>query len=29
LAVTSVARSEMLPDVPTLGDFVPGYEAGG
>jgi tripartite-type tricarboxylate transporter receptor subunit TctC len=29
LAVTSVARSELLPDVPTVGDFVPGYEAGG
>ena len=27
LAVTSAARSEALPDVPTVGDFVPGYEA--
>ena len=27
LAVTTTARSELLPDVPTLGDFVPGYEA--
>jgi tripartite-type tricarboxylate transporter receptor subunit TctC len=27
LAVTTVARSEALPDVPTVGDFVPGYEA--
>jgi len=27
LAVTTAARSQMLPDVPTLGDFVPGYEA--
>ena len=27
LAVTTAARSEALPDVPTLGDFVPGYEA--
>jgi tripartite-type tricarboxylate transporter receptor subunit TctC len=27
LAVTTVARSEALPDVPTIGDFVPGYEA--
>jgi len=27
LAVTSELRSEMLPDVPTIGDFVPGYEA--
>jgi len=26
LAVTSVTRSEALPDVPTVGDFVPGYE---
>src|SRR5262249_49310563 len=28
LAVTSATRSEALPDIPTLGDFVPGYEAG-
>jgi tripartite-type tricarboxylate transporter receptor subunit TctC len=27
LAVTSGARSEALPDVPTIGEFVPGYEA--
>jgi tripartite-type tricarboxylate transporter receptor subunit TctC len=27
LAVTTAARSEALPDVPTVGDFVPGYEA--
>ena len=27
LAVTTAARSEALPDVPSLGEFVPGYEA--
>jgi tripartite-type tricarboxylate transporter receptor subunit TctC len=27
LAVTSAARQEFLPDVPTVGEFVPGYEA--
>ncbi len=27
LAVTTATRSEALPDVPTLGEFVPGYEA--
>jgi tripartite-type tricarboxylate transporter receptor subunit TctC len=27
LAVTTAMRSEALPDVPTMGDFVPGYEA--
>jgi len=27
LAVTTAARSEALPDIPTVGDFVPGYEA--
>jgi tripartite-type tricarboxylate transporter receptor subunit TctC len=27
LAVTTATRSEILPDVPVLGDFVPGYEA--
>jgi tripartite-type tricarboxylate transporter receptor subunit TctC len=27
LAVTSASRWEGLPDVPTVGDFVPGYEA--
>src|SRR5262245_41750485 len=26
LAVTTVARSEVLPDIPTIGDFVPGYD---
>jgi tripartite-type tricarboxylate transporter receptor subunit TctC len=29
LAVTTVARSPALPDVPTVGDFVPGFEASG
>jgi tripartite-type tricarboxylate transporter receptor subunit TctC len=29
LAVTTAARSEVLPDLPTVGDFVPGYEASG
>jgi len=28
LAVTTSMRSEALPDVPTVGDFVPGYETG-
>jgi tripartite-type tricarboxylate transporter receptor subunit TctC len=27
LAVTSATRSAALPDVPTVGEFVPGYEA--
>ena len=27
LAVTSAARSEALPDLATVGEFVPGYEA--
>jgi tripartite-type tricarboxylate transporter receptor subunit TctC len=27
LAVTTAARAEVLPDVPPVGDFVPGYEA--
>src|SRR5215472_2282284 len=27
LAVTSERRSETLPDLPTVGDFLPGYEA--
>ncbi len=27
LAVTSAKRSEILPDVPTLGEFLPGFEA--
>jgi tripartite-type tricarboxylate transporter receptor subunit TctC len=29
LAVTTATRSEALPDVPTVGEFVPGYEASG
>jgi tripartite-type tricarboxylate transporter receptor subunit TctC len=29
LAVTTRARSEALPDIPTIGDFVPGYDASG
>jgi hypothetical protein len=27
LAVTGAARSEVLPDLPTVADFLPGYEA--
>jgi tripartite-type tricarboxylate transporter receptor subunit TctC len=27
LAVTTATRAEVLPDLPTVGDFVPGYEA--
>jgi tripartite-type tricarboxylate transporter receptor subunit TctC len=27
LAVTTSARSETLPDVPTMGEYLPGYEA--
>jgi tripartite-type tricarboxylate transporter receptor subunit TctC len=27
LAVTSAARTDALPDVPTIGEFVPGFEA--
>ena len=27
LAVTTTTRSELLPDLPTVADFVPGYEA--
>ena len=27
LAVTTTTRSEVLPDIPTVGEFVPGYEA--
>jgi tripartite-type tricarboxylate transporter receptor subunit TctC len=27
LAVTTATRLEVLPNVPTLGEFVPGYEA--
>jgi tripartite-type tricarboxylate transporter receptor subunit TctC len=29
LAVTTTTRSEALPDIPTVGEFVPGYEASG
>ncbi len=29
LAVTTAARLSVLPDVPTIADFVPGYEASG
>ena len=29
LAVTTATRSMALPDLPTVGDFVPGYEASG
>jgi tripartite-type tricarboxylate transporter receptor subunit TctC len=29
LAVTTATRSEVLPDIPTLGEFLPGYEASG
>ena len=28
LAVTTAARQDLLPDLPTVGDFVPGYESG-
>jgi tripartite-type tricarboxylate transporter receptor subunit TctC len=27
LAVTTATRHESLPDIPAVGDFVPGYEA--
>jgi tripartite-type tricarboxylate transporter receptor subunit TctC len=27
LAVTTASRAEVLPDLPTIGEFVPGYEA--
>jgi tripartite-type tricarboxylate transporter receptor subunit TctC len=27
LAVTTAIRTEALPDIPTVGNFVPGYEA--
>lgn len=27
LAVTMATRSEVLPEIPTMGDFIPGYEA--
>lgn len=29
LAVTTATRQEVLPDVPTVAEFVPGYEASG
>jgi tripartite-type tricarboxylate transporter receptor subunit TctC len=29
LAVTTATRLEVLPDIPTVGEFVPGYEASG
>ena len=29
LAVTSATRQAVLPDIPTIGEFVPGYEASG
>jgi tripartite-type tricarboxylate transporter receptor subunit TctC len=29
LAMTTAMRSSLLPDVPTIGEFVPGYEATG
>ncbi len=29
LAVTTAARQEVLPGIPTVGEFVPGYEASG
>jgi tripartite-type tricarboxylate transporter receptor subunit TctC len=29
LAVTTATRQEVLPDIPTVGEFVPGYEASG
>jgi tripartite-type tricarboxylate transporter receptor subunit TctC len=29
LAVTTATRSQALPDVPSVGEFVPGYEASG
>jgi len=29
LAVTTAARSEALPDTPTMSEFIPGYEASG
>jgi tripartite-type tricarboxylate transporter receptor subunit TctC len=27
LAVTAAARADVLPDIPTMGEFIPGYEA--
>lgn len=29
LAVTTAKRMDVLPDVPTIGEFIPGYEAAG
>src|SRR5258708_38384236 len=29
LAVTSASRADVLPDIPAVGEFVPGYEASG
>ena len=29
IAVTTAVRSEALPDIPTVGEYVPGYEASG
>jgi tripartite-type tricarboxylate transporter receptor subunit TctC len=29
LAVTTMARSKVLPDIPSVGEFLPGYEASG
>jgi len=29
LAVTTATRLEVFPDIPTVGDFLPGYEASG
>jgi tripartite-type tricarboxylate transporter receptor subunit TctC len=29
LAVTTATRSDTLPDIPTVGEFLPGYEASG
>jgi tripartite-type tricarboxylate transporter receptor subunit TctC len=29
IAVTTTVRSDALPDIPTVGEFVPGYEASG
>jgi tripartite-type tricarboxylate transporter receptor subunit TctC len=29
LAVTTATRSDVLPDLPPVGDFVPGYEVNG
>jgi tripartite-type tricarboxylate transporter receptor subunit TctC len=29
LAITTASRSEALPDIPSLSEFLPGYEASG